>query len=58
MKSLLSRFKEIYEAGTDFKVLSSNLDKDGNLTVGISDVEGREKFWLHVEDHDGEIIWY
>lgn len=58
MSSLLGRFKEIYEGGTDFKVSWSNLDKDGNLTVGIVDKEGNEKFWLHVVERNGEIQWF
>jgi hypothetical protein len=58
MKSLLGRFKEIYENGTDFKVSWSKLGKDGNLTVGIVDKEGYERFWLHVVEHNGQIEWY
>ena len=58
MKSLLGRFKEIYENGTEFKVSWSNLDKDGNLTVGIVDQEGKEMFWLHVVERNGQIEWY
>lgn len=58
MKSLLGRFKKIYESETGFKVSWSNIDKDGNLTVGISDDKGTDKFWMHVIEHNGEIIWY
>lgn len=58
MSSLLGRFKESYENGTGFKVSWSNLDKDGNLTVGIADKEGNERFWLHVVERDGEIVWF
>ena len=58
MISLLGRFKEKYESETDFKVSWSNLDKEGNLTVGIVDKAGNEKFWLHIGEVNGEIIWY
>lgn len=58
MNSLLGRFKEIYENGTGFKVSWSKLDKGGNLTVGIVDKEGYEKFWLHVVERNGQIEWY
>lgn len=58
MSSLLGRFKEKYERETDFKVSWSNLDKEGNLTVGIVDKAGNKKFWLHIAEHNGEIIWY
>ena len=58
MSSLLRRFKNKYENGVDFKVSWSQLDKDGNLTVGIVDKEGKEKFWLHVVEKNGEIIWF
>lgn len=58
MNSLLGRFKEIYENGTGFKVSWSKLDKDGNLTVGIADKEGYERFWLHVVERNGQIEWY
>jgi|GEM_PF-2927780 len=58
-KSLLGRFKEIYENGTDYHVCWSNLDKGSNLTVGIADKENIERFWLHVkEDENGQIEWY
>lgn len=57
--SLLARFKKQFEEGTDFKVFWSNLDKEGNLTVGIVDSEGKDKGWLHVVEKDnGEIYWY
>lgn len=58
MNSLLGRFKGIYENGTGFKVSWSKLDKDGNLTVGIVDKEGYERFWLHVVERNGQIEWY
>lgn len=57
-KSLLVRFKKIYEEGTGLRVTRSNLDKNGNLTVGIVNSEGKELFWLHVVEHDGQIEWY
>lgn len=57
-KSLLARFKEIYEKETRLRVTRSNLDKDGNLTVGIVNSEGKELFWLHVVERDGQIEWY
>lgn len=56
--SLLTRFKEIYEAGTGYKVSSSNLDKGRNLIVEISNKEGKVKFWLHVVERDGQIEWF
>ena len=46
-KSLLGRFKEIYEGGTDFKVVASNLDANGNLTVTVRN--GDFEMWLHVK---------
>lgn len=57
-KSLLARFKKIYEEGTGLRVTRSNLDKDGNLTVGIVNSEGKELFWLNVVERDGQIEWY
>lgn len=57
-KSLLERFKKIYEEGTGLRVTRSNLDKKGNLTVGIVNLEGKELFWLHVIERDGQIEWY
>lgn len=57
-KSLLARFKKIYEEGTGLRVTRSNLDKNGNLTVGIVNSEGKELFWLHVIERDGQIEWY
>ena len=55
-KSLLGRFKEIYETGTGFKVIASNLDANGNLTVDVKkdDIE----MWLHVKEIDGQITWW
>lgn len=58
MKSLFGRFKEQYESETGLKVQWSNLDKEGNLTVGIVDKAGNERFWLHVVERNGEIIWF
>lgn len=58
-KSLLARFKEIYEKGTGLKVTRSNLDKNGNLTVGIVNSEGKELFYLNVREYpNGEIYWF
>lgn len=58
-KSLLVRFKEIYEVGTDYHVCWSRLDSECNLTVGIADKKNIEVFWLHVrEDNKGNIEWY
>jgi hypothetical protein len=56
--SLLTKFKKVYEAGTEFKVSSSNIDKEGNLRVDIVDSEGKERFWLHVVERDGQIEWF
>lgn len=57
--SLYSRFKKEYEEGTNLKIAWSNIDKDGNLTVGIKDKEGNERFYLNVtENEKGQIIWY
>ncbi|MGG7058425.1 hypothetical protein ACQPUZ_09025 [Clostridium tertium] len=58
MSSLLGRFKEKYESGSDFKVSWSNLDKEENLTVEIVDKKGNEKFCPYIEEFNGEIIWY
>lgn len=59
MNSLLARFKKIYEEGTSYKVSWSNLDKDGNLTVGIANAAGKELFYLNVREYpNGEIYWY
>lgn len=55
-KSLLGRFKEIYEGSTDFKVVASNLDANGNLTVNVK--KDNIEMWLHVEESNGEIIWW
>lgn len=55
-KSLLGRFKEIYESNTDFKVVASNLDSNGNLTVDVRN--GDFETWLHVKERDGQIIWW
>nr|DAQ99923.1 MAG TPA: hypothetical protein [Caudoviricetes sp.] len=57
-KSLLERFKKIYEEGTGLRVTRSNLDKKGNLTVRIINSEGKELFWLHVIERNGQIEWY
>lgn len=58
MNSLLVRFKKQFEEGTNYKVSWSNLDKEGNLTVGIVDYEGKEG-WLHVKEKpNGQIEWY
>ncbi len=58
-KSLLGRFKEIYENETDYHVCWSNLDENGNLTVDIADKKNIERFWLRVkEDENGNIEWY
>lgn len=57
-KSLLVRFKKIYEEETGLRVTRSNLDKDGNLTVGIVNAQGKELFWLHVTERNGQIYWY
>lgn len=58
-KSLLGRFKEIYESGTGYKVQASNLDANGHLKVKILDKDGNYKFWLHVvERENGQIEWY
>lgn len=56
-KSLLARFKKQFEEGTEYKVSWSNLDKNGNLTVGIVDSKGKES-WLHVVERNGQIEWY
>ncbi len=57
--SLLERFKKIYEERTNNKVSWSNLDKEGNLTVGIVDSKGEDKGWLHVKEYEnGDIYWY
>ena len=55
-KSLLGKFKAIYENNTDLKVVASNLDKDGNLTVTVRnrDIE----MWLHVKEESGKVIWW
>lgn len=59
MSSLLERFKKIYEESTSYKVSWSNLDRNGNLTVGIVNAAGEEIFWLNVREHpNGEIYWF
>lgn len=59
MNSLLARFKKQFEEGTNYKVSWSNLDKEGNLTVGFVDSEGEEQGWLHVKEKpNGQIEWY
>ena len=55
-KSLLGKFKKIYENNTDFKVVASNLDKDGNLTVTVRN--GDIEMWLHVKEESGKVIWW
>ena len=56
-KSLLGKFKKIYEGNTDFKVVASNLDANGNLTVNVK--KDNIEMWLHVkEESNGEIIWW
>ena len=55
-KSLLGRFKEIYESNTDFRVVASNLDANGNLTVNVK--SGDFETWLHVKEINGQIIWW
>ena len=55
-KSLLGKFKEIYESNTDFKIVASNLDANGNLTVNVK--KDNIEMWLHVEESNGEIIWW
>lgn len=59
MNSLLARFKRIYEGNTSYKVSWSNLDKDGNLTVGIVNAAGEEISWLNVREYpNGDIYWF
>lgn len=59
MKSLLDRFKEIYEEGTDLHVVCSYITKTGNLTVGIANKDGKELFQLNVREYpNGEVYWY
>lgn len=59
MSSLLGRFKKEYEEGTGLKVSWSRLDKNGNLTVGIVNADGKELFWLNVREYpNGEVYWY
>lgn len=59
MSSLLARFKKAYEEGTGLKVSWSKLDKNGNLTVGIANAEGKELFWLNVRElSNGEVYWF
>ena len=57
-KSLLGRFKDIYESRTGLKVSWSRLDSNSNLTVGIADKNGKEVTWLHVREVKGVIEWY
>lgn len=58
-KSLLARFKELYEPRTGYKVQASNFDANGRLKVRILDKDGKYKCWLHVvERENGEIEWY
>lgn len=59
MNSLLERFKKQFEEGTSYKVSWSNLDKDGNLTVGIVNAAGEEQSYLNVREYpNGEIYWF
>lgn len=59
MSSLLVRFKKIYEEGTSYKVSWSNLDRNGNLTVGIVNTVGEEMLWLNVREYpNGEVYWF
>lgn len=59
MNSLLARFKKIYEENTSYKVSWSNLDKNGNLTVGIVNTAGEEQFHLNVREYpNGYIYWF
>lgn len=55
-KSLLGKFKELYESNTDSKVVASNLDANGNLTVNVK--SGDFETWLHVKEINGQIIWW
>lgn len=58
-KSLLARFKKQFEEETEYKVFWSNLDKEGNLTVGFVDSKGKDKGWLHVKEYpNGDIYWF
>lgn len=59
MKSLLGRFKEIYEEGTDLHVAWSYIAKNGNLIVGIANKGGKELFKLNVREYpNGDVYWY
>lgn len=56
-KTLLERFKEEYESASDFRVVDSNVDINGNLTVTVRDKDS--EMWLHVKENEkGEIIWW
>lgn len=59
MSSLLRRFKEKFEEGTEYKVSWSKVDENNNLTVGIVNAAGEEQFYLNVREYpNGEIYWY
>ena len=56
-KTLLERFKEEYEGTSDFRVVDSNIDINGNLTVTVR--HNDSEMWLHVKENEkGEIIWW
>lgn len=59
-KSLFKEFKEIYFS--EFKTLEiawSELDRNGNLNVGIRDKNTKKIFFLHIrKDEKGNIYWY
>lgn len=55
-KSLLGKFKKEYEESTNFKVVASNLDKNGNLTVNVK--SKNSEMWLHVKEESGKVIWW
>lgn len=60
-KTLLSKFKDTYlNEFKDKEISWTNLDKDGNLTVGIRcKVSKEEKFYLNVREYpNGDIYWY
>ena len=57
-KSLFKRFKEIYFSEfPDRKLIWSNFDKDGCLSVGV--LSGDEEYCLNVGEYpNGEVYWY
>lgn len=57
-KSLYKRFEKVYLSEFPNKrIVWSNLDKFGNLTVGIYSDE--ESYFLNVREYpNGEIYWY